>query len=98
VAAWLGSVSRVAGSEEAAQVLVEADAGLFRDAGWVGIYSLKKIPDLELHLLVAQGDDLTRLDVVAHFRAHCCSSQKNFASASEEAATRTVSHKHVQGK
>jgi hypothetical protein len=38
--------------EYSAEVLVEADAGILRDAGGVGIEGLEKIPDLLPNLLL----------------------------------------------
>ena len=84
--------------EDAAKVLLEADARFFRDTGSIGIDSLKKIPDFLLSLPVDDTDarmarwgyfpwldlllGLALLDLVLHFRLH--------PLPSPEAATRTV--------
>jgi hypothetical protein len=48
------AASIIAASEDAAQVLLEADARLFGDAGRVGIEGAEKILNLLLHLLIAR--------------------------------------------
>lgn len=81
--------------EDAAQVLLKADAGLFCDAGGVGIDGLEKILDLLLNLpwdmaehTVREDDlpwldlvllDLVLLDLVLHFRLHPYHPQTNSA-------------------
>jgi hypothetical protein len=69
------------GREEAAQVLLEADAGLFGYSRGVGIEGLEKILDLLLDLDFpnARGNDHTWLDVALHFRLHSCPSRRNLA-------------------
>lgn len=60
------------GREEAAKMLLEADAGFLGDAGGIGIEGPQKILDLltDLDLLTAVYDDLPWLDLVLHFRLH----------------------------
>jgi hypothetical protein len=67
----------IASREDAGQVLLEAHAGFFRNAGRVGIYSLQKIPDFLLNLTLDDPDlrtawwgNLPWLDLVLHFRLH----------------------------
>jgi len=76
---------------QAAKVLLEADARFLRDTGGIGIEGPKKTPDLPLHLFVARWGDLTWLDVALHFRLHPYPSPEKRSLASKEAATRTVS-------
>ena len=82
----------IASREDAGQVLLEADSGFFRDAGSIGIDSLKKILDFLLNLPVDDMDariarwgylrwldlllDLVLLDLVLHFRLHPLPSPK----------------------
>jgi hypothetical protein len=48
--------SSFASRQDAGQVLLEADAGLFRAAGGIGIDRLEKIPDFLLNLPVDDTD------------------------------------------
>jgi hypothetical protein len=73
------SVASIVGnpSEQAAKMLVEADAGFLGDASGIGIQGLEKIPDLLLDLLPDYADrptawcnDLPWLDLVMHFPIH----------------------------
>jgi hypothetical protein len=67
--------------EQAAKMLVEADAGFLGDAGGIGIQCLEEILNILLDLLpyevyrpIARCDDLSRLDLVMHFPLHPYSS------------------------
>jgi hypothetical protein len=62
----------VAIREVAAKVLLEADAGFFRNPSWVGIEGLEKILDLLLDLFIPRW-------LVVHFRLHPYSSLRNIA-------------------
>jgi len=70
--------------EKAAKVLMEGDAGVFGDAGGIGIEGLEKVLDLLLHLLpdhvdwpTAWRDHLPWLDRVVHFLPHPTHPQEN---------------------
>jgi hypothetical protein len=77
-----GVVSNTASREDAAKVLLEADVRFFRDAGSIGIHSLKKLLDLLLNLPVDDTDarilrwgdlpwsDRVLVDLLLHFRLH----------------------------
>jgi hypothetical protein len=87
-----GVVSTTSSREDAAKVLPETDARFFRDAGSIGINSLKKILDFLLNLpvddtdarLARRGDlpwldlllGLALLDLVLHFQLHPLPSPK----------------------
>jgi hypothetical protein len=75
--------------EEAAEVLLEADAGFFRDAGGVGIEGLEKAVDFLLDLLIARCNGLPWLDLAVHFPLHPYLSPEQLSWASKEAETRT---------
>ena len=72
--------------EDAGQMLLEADAGFFRDAGRVGINRPEKILDFLLHIPLdkmyvrtARWGDLRWLDLVVHFWLHPTHPQTNLA-------------------
>ena len=72
------------GSEQAAKMLVEADAGFFSDAGGIGIQGVKKalnfLPDLlanERDRHTAWCNALPWLDRVVHFPLYPAYPQRN---------------------
>jgi hypothetical protein len=76
----------ISSCEDAAKVLLEADAGFFRDAGGVGIDRLEKILDFLLYipldnteLRTPRWGDLRWLDLLLHFRLHPTHPQTNLA-------------------
>jgi hypothetical protein len=87
-------VALVARRGDAAQVLLEGDAGLFGGAGRVGIEGVEKVLDLLMDLRIRR-DDLAWLDLVVHFRLHSQSSPEQFG-LSVQAATH-IGQKHVGG-
>jgi hypothetical protein len=67
-------------------VLLERDAGFFRDAGGIGINRVEKILDFLLNLSshdmalrTSWWDDFARLDLWLHFRLHPYHPQTNSA-------------------
>jgi hypothetical protein len=64
--ATIGARSR----EEAAQMLLEVDAGVFGDASGIGIDGQQKLLDLLPDPLIAWWDALPWLDLVLHLQLH----------------------------
>lgn len=69
-------------SENAAQVLLEAEARLFGGVGGIGIQGDEKIVDFPTHLRI-NPHDLTWLYLSVHFRLHSSYPRSNLASPSE---------------
>jgi hypothetical protein len=87
----------VTSGKDAAKVLLEADARLFRSACGIGIEGLEKTPDflLDPSLLVARRDDLPWLDVVVHFPLHLYSSPEKHRFSFQGDPDPNHCHKHV---